>query len=115
MKVTLSYTLSELEQAKRAQDEEPHSDFLMLVQDDSMKNAGIRAGDRVEIAACDHVEPGQIALVKVGEEYLLRVLWADGQILAPANPAYMTELFTRDELAGVQIIGRAVAVRHTLK
>ena len=41
MKVTLSYTLSELEQAKRAQDEEPHSDFLMLVQDDSMKNAGI--------------------------------------------------------------------------
>ena len=113
MKVTLSYTLSELEQAQRAQAEEPHSDFLMLVQDDSMKNAGIRA--RVEIAACDHVEPGQIALVKVGGEYLLRVLWADGQILAPANPAYMTEPFTRDELAGVQIIGRAVVVRHTLK
>ena len=104
-----------MEQHQSAQDEAPHSDFLMLVQDDSMKNAGIRDGDRVEIAACDHVEPGQIALVKVGEEYLLRVLWADGQILAPANPAYMTELFTRDELAGVQIIGRAVVVRHTLK
>lgn len=104
-----------MEQHQSAQDEAPHSDFLMLVQDDSMKNAGIRAGDRVEIAACDHVEPGQIALVKVGEEYLLRVLWADGQILAPANPAYMAELFTRDELAGVQIIGRAIAVRHTLK
>ena len=115
MKVTISFTLRELEQARRAQAEEPHSDFLMLVQDDSMKNAGIRAGDRVEIAACDHAEPGQVALVKVGEEYLLRVLWADGQILAPANPAYMTELFTRDELAGVQIIGRAVVVRHTLK
>ena len=98
-----------MEQHQSAQDEAPHSDFLMLVQDDSMKNAGIRAGDRVEIA------PGQIALVKVGGEYLLRVLWEDGQILAPANPAYMAEVFTRDELAGVQIIGRAVAVRHTLK
>ena len=104
-----------MEQHQSAQAEEPQGDFLMLVQDDSMKNAGMRAGDRVEIAACDHVEPGQIPLVKVGEEYLLRVLWADGQILVPANPAYMTELFTRDELAGVQIIGRAVAVRHTLK
>ena len=30
MKVTLSYTLSELEQAQSAQAEEPHSDFLML-------------------------------------------------------------------------------------
>ena len=94
-----------MEQHQSAQDEAPHSDFLMLVQDDSMKNAGIRAGDRVEIAACDHVEPGQIALVKVGGEYLLRVLWEDGQILAPANPAYMAEVFTRDELAGVQIKG----------
>lgn len=55
-----------MEQHQSAQDEAPHSDFLMLVQDDSMKNAGIRAGDRVEIAACDHVEPGQIALVRSG-------------------------------------------------
>lgn len=104
-----------MEQHQSAQAEEPQGDFLMLVQDDSMDGANIKAGDRVEIVACDHVEPGQIALVKVGGEYLLRVLWADGQILVPANPAYMTEIFTRDELAGVQIIGRAVAVRHTLK
>lgn len=106
-----------MEQNQSAQAEEPHSDFLMLVQDDSMKNAGIRAGDRVEIAACDHVEPGKIALVKVGREYWLRVLWEDRnfKFLTPANPAYMTEIFTRDEFAGVQIIGRAVAVRHTLK
>ena len=106
-----------MEQHQSAQAEEPQGDFLMLVQDDSMKNAGIRAGDRVEIAACDHVEPGKIALVKVGGEYWLRVLWEDRnfKILTPANPAYMNEIFTRDEFAGVQIIGRAVAVRHTLK
>ena len=103
-----------MEQHQSAQAEDPHGDFLMLVQDDSMKLAGIRAGDRVEIQACDHVDPGQIALVKIGDEYLLRILWNDGQLLVPANPAYMTEIFTRDELAAVQIVGRAVVVRHTL-
>ena len=105
-----------MEQHQSAQAKEPQGDFLMLVQDDSMSRAGIYPGDRVEIAACDHVEPGQIALVKVGGEYWLRVLWEDRnfKILTPANPAYMTEIFTRDEMAGVQIIGRAVAVRHTL-
>lgn len=87
-------------------------DFAATMPDDSMIGKGIRAGDKIGFVACDRVENGQIAAVKVGDEIFVRTVWADGQLLAPANPAYMCEVFRADELPGVQIIGRAVESRH---
>lgn len=87
-------------------------DFAATMPDDSMIGAGINTGDIVAFAACDRVENGQIAAVKVGNEILVRTVWANGQLLTPANPAYMTEVFRAEALPSVQIIGRAVEVRH---
>ena len=89
-------------------------DFCMTMTDDSMKPDGIHKGDAVCFVACDRVKNGQIAAVKVGDKIFVRTVWADGQLLAPSNPAYMCEVFRANELPGVQIIGRAVEVRHIL-
>ena len=87
-------------------------DFAATMPDDSMIGKGIYAGDKIGFVACDHVENGQIAAVKVGDEIFVRTVWADGQLLAPANPAYMCEVFHAEELPSVQIIGRAVESQH---
>lgn len=89
-------------------------DFAAVMPDDSMINKGIYAGDVVGFVACDHVENGQIAAVKVGDKLFVRTVWADGRQLVAANTAYMTELFSADELLGVQIIGKAVEVWRSL-
>lgn len=89
-------------------------DFVGTMPDDSMSDKGIYAGDKISFVTCDHVKNGQIAAVKVGDKIFVRTVWADGRLLAPANPAYMTKVFNADELSSVQIIGRAVEVRHIL-
>lgn len=39
------------------------ADYSFIMDDDSMSGDGIRAGDIVYFAACDHVDNGQIAAV----------------------------------------------------
>lgn len=40
------------------------ADYSFIMDDDSMSGDGIRAGDIVYFAACDHVDNGQIAAVQ---------------------------------------------------
>ena len=97
--------------------EQVKPDFCMTMTDDSMKPDGIHKGDQVGFVPCDRVENGQIAAVKVGEQIYLSHVWMDaGTIiqLYPSNPAYKSSFFTGDALDTVQIIGRAVEVRHIL-
>jgi len=92
-------------------------DFYMTMTDDSMKPDGIHKGDAVCFVACDRVKNGQIAAVKVGNQIYLAHVWLDaGNImqLLPSNPAYKSSFFAGDALDAVQIIGRAVEVRHIL-
>lgn len=91
-----------------------HCNFVGAMPDNSMSDKGIYAGDKISFIACDHVKNGQVAAVKVGDKIFVRTVWADGRVLAPANPAYMTKVFNADELPSVQIIGKAVEVRHIL-
>ncbi len=95
--------------------EQVQPDFCMTMTDDSMKPDGIHKGDKVAFVACDRVENGQIAAVKVGEHAYLAHVWIDaGKLiqLIPSNAAYAARIFTGTELDTVQIIGRAVEVRH---
>lgn len=97
--------------------EQVQPDFCMTVKDNSMKPDGIHKGDKVAFVRCEHVENGQIAAVKVGNQIYLAHVWLDaGNImqLLPSNPAYKSSFFAGDALDAVQIIGKAVEVRHIL-
>ena len=64
---------------------------------------------------CDHVENGQIAAVRAGDQIYLAHVWLDksGVLqLLPSNVAYSSHFFAGEALNAVQIIGKAVEVRH---
>lgn len=97
----------------------PQCDFAATMPDDSMKPDGIRKGDKVGLAFPDRVafKNGKIAAVKVGERVYLSHVWIEAGAyvqLYPSNNAYMSSIFTGDEMDGVEIIGVAVEVWHIL-
>lgn len=97
--------------------EQMQPDFCMTVKDNSMKPDGIHKGDKVAFVRCDYVENGQIAAVRAGDQIYLAHVWLDksGVLqLLPSNVAYRSHFFAGDELNAVQIIGKAVEVRHIL-
>ena len=84
--------------------------FFMEVEGDCMADAHIVEGALVLVRMQSRVDNGQIAVVRVNDEVVLRrVKWAKNQlILYPANPSYEPMvIFSGD----VQIIGRVVEVR----
>lgn len=87
--------------------------FCMEMTGDSMAPK-ILDGDVVFFAACDHVDSGQIAAVRLDGEILLRrVQWVgEWLMLAPFNPAYPPCCICPQEQAAVEIVGRAVVVRR---
>lgn len=95
-------------------------DYVFNAVGDSMIGAGIHDGDLVYIRAQPEVENGQIAAVQliVDGEYtstLKRYYRAGDQIvLQPENPAYPPQVYTRDKVNEVQIIGLAVYVLSNL-
>ena len=88
-------------------------DFCMEMTGDSMAPS-ILGGDLVFFAACDHVDSGQIAAVRLDEEILLRrVQWVGEQLMLSAfHPAYPPVTYAPQEQAAVEIVGRAVVVRR---
>lgn len=84
--------------------------FYMEVEGDCMIGACIPEGALVLVRLQNRVENGQIAVVRLDDEVLLRkVKWANGQlVLIPANTHYEPLiLFSGD----AEIIGRVVEVR----
>ena len=82
----------------------------MEVEGDCMLGACIPEGALVLVKLQSRVENGQIAVVRLGDEVLLRkVKWMNGQlILIPANTRYEPMIVNGGD---VQIIGRVTEVR----
>lgn len=93
-----------------------HPDYCFIMDDGSMEGTGIRAGDIVAFAACDHAENGQIVAVQTDTTVLLLRVILNGQMFATCPACGVTPcLYYLDELPGAKIIGRAVEVRHILE
>jgi len=84
--------------------------FFMEVEGDCMTDAHIVEGSLVLVRMQSRVENGQIAVVRVNDEVVLRrVKWVRNQlILYPANPNYDPMVIASGD---VQIIGRVVEAR----
>ena len=82
-----------------------------------MINARILDGDIVYIRQQPMVENGQIAAVLIGTEATLKRVYIkeDAIILQPENPAYEPMVFTKDTVAEIRILGKAVAFTSTIK
>lgn len=59
----------------------PTADFCMVMTGESMAGAGIHDGDIVCFAACDHPEDGAIVVLRVEDEFLLRLVFCAGTML----------------------------------
>jgi SOS-response transcriptional repressor LexA len=84
--------------------------FYMEVEGDCMIGEHILEGSLVLIRKQSRVENGQIAVVRVGDEVLLRkVKWIDGRLLLfPSNPKYEPIVISHGD---AEIIGRIVEIR----
>jgi repressor LexA len=84
--------------------------FILEVQGDSMRDAGILDGDQVIIKRGDTANSGEIVVALVmGEEATLKRLRKKGASIAleAANPAYETRIFGPDQ---VQVQGKLVGL-----
>ena len=84
------------------------ADFVFRCVGDSMINARIFDGDIVFVKS-GPVEDGQIAVVRIGEEYTLKRIFRgpDYLELRAENPMYPTRII-RGEQENAEIVGRAV-------
>ncbi len=81
--------------------------FIIDVNGDSMIDAGISSGDKVQIRHCNTAEDGDIVIALVDGEMTLKAFWRDkyGQCwLVPCNDAYKPIKLTEDMNA--RIIGK---------
>ena len=84
------------------------ADFVFRCVGDSMINARIFDGDVVFVKQ-EPVENGQIAVVRIGEEYTLKRIYRfpDYMELRAENPMYPAQII-RGEQENAEIVGRAV-------
>ena len=99
-------------------------DFALIAEGDSMTGDRIHSGDIVFIRSTDHVEDGEIAAVALDNELTLkhvrRLRGPDGSVvftqLLPSNPSFSPiDIGGEDETRCVRILGKAVAVRFSLR
>lgn len=85
------------------------ADFVFRCVGDSMINARIFDGDIVFVKSGVEVENGQIAVVRIGEEYTLKRIYRgeDYLELRAENPMYPARII-RGEQENAEIVGRAV-------
>ena len=85
------------------------ADFVFRCVGDSMINARIFDGDIVFVKSDDPVEDGQIAVVRVDDEYTLKRIYhgPDFLELRPENPTYRTQRIYGEQV-NAEIVGKAV-------
>ena len=85
------------------------ADFVFRCVGDSMINARIFDGDIVFVKSGVEVENGQIAVVRIGEEYTLKRIYRgeDYLELRSENPMYPARII-RGEQENAEIVGKAV-------
>ena len=84
--------------------------FIIDVKGDSMKDADILPGDRVQIETGISVQDGDIVIASIDDEYTLKAYFKEGknQWLVPRNEAYKPILLTED--MKVKIVGKVTSV-----
>lgn len=94
------------------------ADVVFRCVGDSMINARIFDGDAVFIRTQPKVENGQIAVVRIGDEYTLKrvYVWEDYVELRAENPKFSAIILRGVELADdrFEIVGLAVAFLSTV-
>lgn len=89
------------------------ADVVFRCVGDSMINARIFDGDAVFIRLQPKVENGEIAVVRVGDEYTLKRVYyhEDYMELRPENPTHKAIILRGEELRddNFEVVGRAVA------
>lgn len=97
----------------------PKADFVLTAKGESMINIGIHDGDIVFIHKQPTVENGQVAVVAIGEDALLKRFYYYPEkqlvILKPENPAYDDIVLIGHELEDVHVLGRAVKYQGTIR
>lgn len=85
------------------------ADFVFLCKGDSMVGAHILDGDLVFVKSGEYVADGQIAVVRIGEEYTLKRIYhgEDYLELRAENPAYPPRII-RGEQENAEIVGKAI-------
>ena len=88
-----------------------HATFTLQCSGDSMEPT-IHDGDLVAIRKDVHIENGQIAAVRIGDEATLKHLYLhDDYIeLRPENPTYASIIRRKEEMNDVSIEGKAVGL-----
>lgn len=91
-------------------DEMIKADFCVRAKGDSMIDAGIRSGSIVLCRYAEQVENGQIAAVSIADDVTLKKFYSYGDtiVLRPCNPDFHEQVYSRDELNEIRIIGKAV-------
>jgi transcriptional regulator with XRE-family HTH domain len=84
-------------------------DFAIISTDDSMKIAGISKDDYVVIRPQKFINPGEIALIHIGNRLVLRTVFEqEGFIkLIPSNENFVIEYFNNNDII---IVGRVVKI-----
>jgi repressor LexA len=87
-------------------------DFILRVKGDSMKDAGILAGDYVVVQSADDAKNGEIVVALVGEEATVKRFFREnGRVrLQPENKAYKPI-----RTADAKVIGEVVGVFRSLR
>ena len=89
------------------------ADFCLQAKGDSMTGARIYDGDIVFIRAQDSVDDGEVAAVIIGDEATLKRVYyypdEEKLVLSPENPRYAPLVYVGEELAGIKILGKAIA------
>lgn len=95
------------------------ADVVFKCVGDSMINARIFDGDAVFIHLQPEVENGQIAVVRVNDEYTLKRIYRHNEYveLRPENPTYKAIFLSGDELThdNFEVVGLAVAFMSTVQ
>ena len=87
-------------------------DFILRVKGDSMKDAGILAGDYVVVRSADTAKNGEIVVALVGEEATVKRFFREnGRVrLQPENKAYKPI-----RTADANVLGQVVGVFRSLR
>ncbi len=101
-----------------AADDRLDADFCLRTTGDSMIGARIFDGDIVFIRRQSEVDNGEIAAVAIGDEATLKRVYYYPErqklVLSPENPKYEPLVFIGEELAGIKILGKAVAFQSRI-
>jgi len=96
-----------------------HADFCLRCKGDSMINARIHNGDIVFIREQPMVDNGEIAAVIIDDAATLKRVFYNPEveqlILNAENPIYPPQVYQKDELNQIRILGKAIAFQSDVK